>query len=69
MLEAYGRFVLFKSDQEEPRSGTVVSVGEDVKEFIVGSIIYFSDYAAFHLDEHKGYFVVNREHILAVENP
>ena len=67
MLEAYRRYIVFQSDEEDPKSGVVVSVGEDVKGIFVGEIIFHFDYAPLCIDEDLGYFAVNLEHVVAVE--
>lgn len=68
MIKAYGKCVVFKSNQENPNSGIVESVGEDVKDINIGDFIYLMDYATFPInDEDEKYFVVNMIHILAIK--
>lgn len=67
MLEAYRRFIVFQSDQDEPKNGVVISVGEDVKYISVGDIIFHFDYSPLSIDKDLGYFAVNHEHVVAVE--
>lgn len=68
MFEAYGKFVLFKSKEKDPASGTVISTGAGVKGSIpLGATIYIFDYAPLCIDEVLGYFAVNLEHVVAVE--
>ena len=65
MIEAYRKFIIFQSPDKDPESGIVYSVGEDVKGITVGDTIFFFDYAPLCIDEDKGYFAVNLEHVLA----
>jgi len=67
MIEAYRRFIVFISKEKDPKSGLVYSVGEDVKGISGGDTIYVFDYAPFCIDEDLGYFVINLEHVVAVE--
>jgi len=65
MLEAYGKYVVFKSNELSPTYGVVESVGEDVTGINAGDIIYMMDYAPIVLGSEKEYFAVNQQHILA----
>jgi hypothetical protein len=67
MLEAYRRYITFHSKEDNPKSGMVYSVGEDVKGISAGDIIFHFDYAPLCIDEDLGYFAVNLEHVVAVE--
>jgi hypothetical protein len=67
MIEAYRRYIIFLSDEDDSKSGVVVSVGEDVKGISIGDIIFHFDYGALCVDDNLGYFAVNLEHVVAVE--
>ena len=66
MIEAYGKFIVFESEEEKPTCGIVLSIGEDVKGISIEDTIYMMDYATFPMNNKK-IFSVNREHILAIK--